>query len=157
MISLFFHKSSTALRNSRGRGQALHFGMAAKMKGMTPTVDPASPAHRLDARTSARSSFARYEFGKLSHSLGSEICGLVGLRGIGSGQIGPKLRRFWTDVQAVYFRGGHTLNPAFTCTIARDDPDIANASEILGNVLNLVPFGSGHCWVLGNDSTRNAG
>ncbi len=51
---------------SQGRGQALHFGMAAKMQGMTPTVDPASPAHRLDARTSARSSFARHELGDVA-------------------------------------------------------------------------------------------
>ena len=40
-------------------------------------VDPASPANLLDARTSARSSFARYEFGGVSHSLGSEIYGLI--------------------------------------------------------------------------------
>ncbi len=48
-----------------GRGQALHFGMAAKMQGMTPTVlqgvDPASPAHLLETRTSTRSSIARHE------------------------------------------------------------------------------------------------
>ncbi len=46
LLSHFFHRR-------RGRGQALHFGMAAKMQGMTPTVDPASPANLLDARTSA--------------------------------------------------------------------------------------------------------
>ncbi len=44
---------STALRNVGagagivGRGQALHFGMAAKMQGMTPMIDPASPANQL--------------------------------------------------------------------------------------------------------------
>ncbi len=54
---------------SQGRGQALHFGMAAKMKGMTPTVDPASPAQRLEAHTSTRSSFARDEL--------CEMCGLI--------------------------------------------------------------------------------
>ena len=76
-------QSSAALRNVGagadlvGRGQALHFGMAAKMKGMTPTVDPASPANRLDSRASTRPSFARYELGKLSHSLGSEMSGLI--------------------------------------------------------------------------------
>ncbi len=52
-----------AERISQGRGQALHFGMAAKMKGMTPTVNPASSAslraahrqaHQLYACTSAR-------------------------------------------------------------------------------------------------------
>ncbi len=47
-------------KHSQGRGQALHFGMAAKMQGLTPTVDPASPANQLDGRISARSSFARY-------------------------------------------------------------------------------------------------
>ena len=40
-------------------------------------VDPASPSPQRETRTSTRPSFARYEFGKLSHSLGSEKCGPV--------------------------------------------------------------------------------
>ncbi len=63
-------KFSTVLRNI-GTGAALV--KCATLQG----VDPASPAHQLEAHTSTRSSFARYEFGKLSHSLGSEICGLA--------------------------------------------------------------------------------
>ncbi len=50
--------------------------MAAKMKGMTPTVDPASPAHRREAHTSIRSSFARYEVGRCRIRSVSDICGL---------------------------------------------------------------------------------
>ena len=66
-------QSFTALQNvgpgagiTIGRGQALHFGIAAKMQGMTPTVDPASPAHQLEVPTSTRRPFARYEFGETS-------------------------------------------------------------------------------------------
>ncbi len=54
-------QSSTALRYV-GTGAAL--AGCATLQG----VNPASPAHRLDARTSTRSSFARHEF--------CEICGL---------------------------------------------------------------------------------
>ncbi len=78
-------KSSTALRNI-GAGAAL-VGCAT-LQG----VDPASPAHQLEAHTSTRSSFARYELGDVACSvggvsacgLGSEICGLnTGLKSSG--------------------------------------------------------------------------
>ena len=42
------------IKSTFGRGQALHFGMAAKMQGMTPTVDPASPAHQLEIRNTTQ-------------------------------------------------------------------------------------------------------
>ena len=74
--------------NNRGpgeRGQTLHLALTCKMLRNDPDatlqgVDPASPANRLDARTSTRSSFARYEFGGVSHSLGSETTGLNALK-----------------------------------------------------------------------------
>ena len=58
------HKSSTALRNT---GTGADFVGFATLQG----IDPASPAHRLETRTSTRSSFARYEFCETS-GLGAE-------------------------------------------------------------------------------------
>ncbi len=44
---------------------------------MTPTVDPASPANLLDARTNTRPSFARHEF--------CETCGLEYYKSVEAG------------------------------------------------------------------------
>ncbi len=66
-------KGDMIARKGEGRGQALHFGMVAKMQGMTPTVDPASPAHPLETRTSTRPRFAHYEFGRCRIRSVSEI------------------------------------------------------------------------------------
>ena len=63
------HKFSTALRNVPAGADLVGF---ATLQG----VDPASPANLLEAHTSTRSSFARHEFGGVSHSLGSETSGL---------------------------------------------------------------------------------
>ncbi len=52
---------------------------------MTPGVDPASPAHLLEAHTSARSSFARYELG--------DICGLATDDGTTTGRLVEVARR----------------------------------------------------------------
>ncbi len=57
MLARISQKSSTALRNI-GTGAALV--RCATLQG----VNPASLAHRLEAHTSTRSSFARYEFGE---------------------------------------------------------------------------------------------
>ncbi len=70
---------------SQGRGHALHFCMAAIMQGMTPKVNPASPAHRLDARTSTRSSFARHEFGRCRSTV------IAGMRNVRQVQINTKV------------------------------------------------------------------
>ncbi len=91
LFARILHKSSTALRNvgpgsglrergqilSRGRGQTLNPTLACTIARNDPDgrasfsgkVDPASPAHRLETRTSTRPSFARYEF--------YAICGLA--------------------------------------------------------------------------------
>ena len=53
------HKSSTALRNI---GTGAGIVRCATLQG----VDPASPAHPLETRTSARPSFARCEFCEIS-------------------------------------------------------------------------------------------
>ena len=65
-------QSSAALRN---------VGPGADLDGLSTLrgVDPASPADQLEAPTSARSPLARYEFGEVSHSLGSETSGLDNL------------------------------------------------------------------------------
>ena len=52
-------QSSTALQNI---GPAATLAGCATLQG----VNPASPAHRLDARTSARSSLARHEVGDVA-------------------------------------------------------------------------------------------
>ena len=66
------HKSSTARRNA---GAGAGIVRCATLQG----VDPASPAHPLETRTSAQPSFARYEFGGVSAcGLGSETSGLSG-------------------------------------------------------------------------------
>ncbi len=75
------HKFSTALPNVGGEGvKPCIKHWHARCQGMTPTVDPASPAPQRETRTSARPSFARHEFGGVSRSLGSEKCGLKPLR-----------------------------------------------------------------------------
>ena len=60
---------STSLRNLGTGADFVGFGT---LQG----VDPASPANRLEARTSTQPSFARYEFGRC-RKLGSETCGLT--------------------------------------------------------------------------------
>ena len=78
----------------------MHFGMAAKMKGMTPTVDPENVLKGSNLVSSRR------RHAKPSVDFASYV----------------KIARNDPDGRA------------------RNDPDIDNALEIFGNVLNLAPL-----------------
>ncbi len=110
------HKFSTALRNV-GAGAA--FVRCATLQG----VDPASPAHQLEAHTSTRSSFARYEF--------CEICGLTFV-----------LLVFSTNA----FGHGKASNPAANEDRKITFPDTAQYQTLVLDPHTHSVFSDGHVW-----------